>query len=218
MMEKPNLALEKELQEFFPIAGVDEAGRGPLAGPLVVAACIWPLEKPFLGVNDSKKLSMEQREAIFKQITEDGSIFYSIVVICPEKIDEINILQATLEGMKEAVSRLPIRAGYALIDGNKIPEGMPCPSSAIVKGDGKSVSIAAASILAKVTRDRLMHEYHLIYPEYHFDRHMGYPTALHLEKLRQHGPCPIHRKSYGPVKKIFELRACPILDIKQALR
>lgn len=181
------------------IAGVDEAGRGPLAGPVVVAAVILDAGNPIEGLDDSKKLNEKRREALFPQII-DRSLAWSIVEVDADEIDRVNILQATLLGMQRAVDRLSPAPSLALIDGNRAPR-LNCEVITIIHGDSLEPAISAASILAKVTRDRLMKEYHLVYPGYGFDRHKGYPTADHRRLLAEHGPCAIHRKSFAPVKK-----------------
>lgn len=181
------------------IAGVDEAGRGPLAGPLVVAAVVLDPKRFPAGLNDSKQLSARQRERLFEQI-EAEALERHVVVIEATEIDRLNIFQATLEGMRRAVAGLPTRPERVLVDGNRIPERLPCPAQALVKGDALEPAISAASILAKVTRDRLMAELHQHYPAYGFDRHQGYPTAEHARVLRELGPTPQHRRSYAPVR------------------
>jgi ribonuclease HII len=208
----PNFSSDSQDRFFFEreagslgyrsIAGVDEAGRGPLAGPLVVSACILP-KNLSLDIDDSKKLSSHKRDLLFTQITTHPEIVYSIVVIERDRIDELNILEATMQGMKEAVEGLHTPADFVLVDGNRLPP-LSVPAWAIVEGDGLSYSIGAASILAKVTRDRIMEEYHLKWPEYGFDKHKGYPTALHRQILMKLGPSPIHRLSYAPVRKALE--------------
>lgn len=180
-------------------AGVDEAGRGPLAGPVVVAAVILDPGKPIQGLGDSKKLSEKNREALFPEI-KARSLAWSIVQVGVEEIDELNILQATLTGMKRAVEQLRPIPELALIDGNRSPE-LACQTRTIVQGDRLVPAISAASILAKVSRDRLMKEMNLKYPGYEFDRHKGYPTARHLQCLNTLGPCEIHRKSFAPVDR-----------------
>ncbi|MGN1468108.1 MAG: ribonuclease HII [Ruminococcus sp.] len=181
-------------QGYTSICGVDEAGRGPLAGPVCAAAVILPENKIIEGVNDSKKLSEKKREQLFEKIKEEAAA-YSIAFSTVEEIEEHNILNATLLAMKRAVEGLNISADYAMIDGNKTPDlAIPCES--IVKGDANSASIAAASILAKVSRDRLCYEYAKKYPEYMFDKHKGYGTKLHIEMLKKYGPCEIHRMSF----------------------
>lgn len=180
------------------VAGVDEAGRGPLAGPVVVAAVILDPRRTIAGLDDSKKLSEKRREALFPRIRE-RSLAWSIVQVEVDEIDRVNILQATLLGMQRAVEQLVPAPALALVDGNQAPM-LPCDVKTIVQGDRLEPAISAASILAKVARDRLMKELHLRYPCYGFDRHKGYPTAEHLRLLKENGPCAIHRKSYAPVR------------------
>lgn len=176
------------------LAGVDEAGRGPLAGPVVAAAVI--LKKNFYNpeINDSKKLSALKREKIYKLIT-DVALSYSFGIVAPDIIDEINILNATKRAMRQAIDGLKVPPDIVLIDGLTITD-LPVQQLAIIKGDTLSLSIAAASILAKVTRDNIMQQYHKQYPVYQFDKHKGYPTKLHRRCIREYGPCPIHRKSF----------------------
>ena len=181
------------------VAGVDEAGRGPLAGPVVVAAVVLNPDQPFAGLDDSKRLSEKRREALFPLIME-RALAWTVVEIEVAEIDRINILQATLLGMKKAVEQLLPPPSLALIDGNRAP-ALKCAVRTIVGGDSLEPAISAASILAKVTRDRLMKKLHIVYPDYGFDRHKGYPTADHLARLTRYGPCPIHRRSFAPVKR-----------------
>lgn len=177
------------------IAGVDEAGRGPLAGPVYAAAVILPEDFYLEDINDSKKLSEKKREALFDVICENALAF-SIASVGAEVIDEINILNATFLAMKQAVEGLQIIPDFVLVDGNR-SKGLELPHECVVKGDAKSQSIAAASILAKVSRDRVLkNELALRYPQYQFEKHKGYGTKLHVEKLREYGPCPEHRKSF----------------------
>lgn len=176
------------------VCGVDEAGRGPLCGPVCAAAVILPMDCEIEGINDSKKLSEKKREALFSVITEKA-IAYSVAMVDAATIDEVNILQATFMAMRQAVETLSVRPDMALIDGNRKP-GLDMAERTIVKGDAKSISIAAASILAKVTRDRYMLEVDKKYPEYAFAKHKGYGTKLHYEALREYGPCEIHRPSF----------------------
>lgn len=183
------------------VCGVDEAGRGPLAGPVVAAAVILDPANPIFGLNDSKKLSAKRREALAVEIRAKALAWF-VAEASVEEIDRINILQASLLAMQRAVAGLMIPPERALIDGNRCPI-LPCPSEAIVGGDGKVASIAAASILAKTVRDAGMLELHQRYPQYGFDRHMGYPTAAHVAALREHGVSPIHRRSYGPVARLL---------------
>ncbi len=182
------------------IAGVDEAGRGPLAGPVVAAAVVLPPGFSHPVLNDSKQLSAPTREALYAELTALPGVLWATALAEPEEIDRINILRATHAAMREAVLLLPQRPGHALIDGRPV-RPFPTPATALVKGDAQSYSIAAASILAKVTRDRLMLEAHAHYPEYGFAQHKGYGTAEHLAKLKLHGPSPIHRRSFLPVRE-----------------
>ncbi|AIL32643.1 ribonuclease HII [Basilea psittacipulmonis DSM 24701] len=188
------------MQPSIYIAGIDEAGRGPLAGDVFAAAVILDPQCEITGLNDSKKLSAAKREALAQRIKEKA-LAYAIAHVSPQVIDEINILQATLQAMREAFLQLPIPAQRALIDGNKIPENMPVPCEAVIKGDQKHPCIMAASILAKTARDEHIMQAHQQYPEYGFDQHKGYGTALHLENLKKYGPSPIHRFSFAPVKQ-----------------
>lgn len=182
-------------QGYRAIAGIDEAGRGPLAGPVVAAACILPEGKLIEGLNDSKQVKEGRREALFEVLSADPEIAFGIAIVDHERIDQINILQATFEAMRVAVAKLPRLPDYLLIDGPQTPR-FEIPFQGIVKGDGLSLSIAAASILAKVTRDRMMVEAALLWPEYGFEKHKGYGTAAHTEAIRRFGLCPIHRKSF----------------------
>ena len=186
---------EKHYSEGFnSVCGVDEAGRGPLCGPVVAAAVILPLGLEIEGLNDSKKLSEKKREALFDVICEKA-IAYSIAEASPAEIDEINILNASMLAMRRAVEGLGVKADFALIDGN-CSRGFEIPTETVVKGDAKSYSIAAASILAKVTRDRGCIELDREYPEYGIAKHKGYPTKDHMDAVRQYGPAPIYRKSF----------------------
>ncbi len=186
---------------FKLVCGVDEAGRGPLAGPVCAAAVILPDNCEIEGLNDSKKLTEKKREALFDVIIEKA-VAYSVAYGTLEEIEEYNILNATYLAMNRAIDTLKISADYALIDGNRIPTDIKVPCETVVKGDAKSCSIAAASILAKVTRDRLLSEYAKQYPEYGFEKHKGYGTAAHYEAIKKHGILPIHRKSF--LKSFFE--------------
>ena len=183
--------------------GVDEAGRGPLAGPVVAAAVILDPDNPVKGLNDSKKLSAKRREALAIEIRAKA-LAWAVAEASVEEIDQINILQASMLAMQRAVAALHIEPTHALIDGNRCPK-LFCTSEAIVGGDGKVSSIAAASILAKTVRDAGMMVLHKAYPAYGFDRHMGYPTALHLKALNEHGVSPVHRRSYAPVAQLMRL-------------
>ena len=182
--------------------GVDEAGRGPLAGPVVAAAVILDPARPIEGLNDSKKLSAKRREILAVEI-RSKALAWAIAEASVEEIDRINILQASLLAMQRAVDALGVQPSQALIDGNRCPQ-LACPAQAIIGGDGLVASIAAASILAKTYRDAGMLELHAVYPQYGFDRHMGYPTAAHLAALREHGVSPVHRRSYAPVAKLIQ--------------
>jgi ribonuclease HII len=225
------------------VMGIDEAGRGPLAGPVVAAAVIFPKDSESLsGIVDSKKITKEEdRESLYGQLIKVPNIRWAVCVVDAKRIDEINILQATLEAMRSTAmalinpEQLAMRlvpeasieeegcyvvtseskaikkkcdgktdgkAYYSLIDGNKIPKDMPCDADCIVKGDGKEFTIAAASILAKVTRDRLMHAYHDVYPQFEFARHKGYPTKAHVAAINAHGAAPIHRLTFAPLKNM----------------
>ncbi|MBQ1985475.1 MAG: ribonuclease HII [Clostridia bacterium] len=184
---------------FTAVCGIDEAGRGPLAGPVYAAAVLLPEGLVIEGLNDSKKLSEKKREALFDVIRENA-LAYGIGFADEKEIDEINILQATYLAMHRAYENMQISCDYVLIDGNRMPP-MPVPGETIVKGDAKSPSIAAASILAKVSRDRVMLEYAKQYPEYEFEKHKGYGTKVHTEALLKYGPSPIHRKTF--LKKIL---------------
>jgi ribonuclease HII len=193
-------------QNLTRIAGVDEAGRGPLAGPVVAAAAILPshwskagLPRELDGLNDSKQLAITQREKFFQFITACGEIEFGIAEIDATLIDEINILQATHRAMNNALAQLNPLPQHALVDGRPV-KTMRVPQTAIVKGDARSYSIAAASVLAKVTRDRLMLGFHAQFPEYNFHEHKGYGTAKHLAAIEKYGACPIHRKSFAPMK------------------
>ena len=184
------------------ICGVDEAGRGPLAGPVYAAAVILNPAKPIQGLRDSKKLTAPKREALAQQIRCDA-LSWAIAHCTAAEIDELNILQATMLAMRRAIEALSIQPELALIDGNRCPV-CPVRTEAIVRGDDKVAEISAASILAKTARDAALMEMHDMYPQYAFDQHKGYPTALHLERLRLHGVTPEHRRSYAPVRKLLE--------------
>lgn len=181
------------------VAGVDEAGRGPLAGPVVAAAVILDDERPIAGLNDSKKLTAKRREVLF-DIIQAQALCYCIAEASPAEIDALNILQATMLAMQRAVAGLRLRPAQVLVDGNRLPV-LTVPAEAIVKGDSKVTSIAAASILAKVHRDRFCQTMHKQYPQYGFDGHKGYPTAAHVLALNEHGACEWHRRSFAPVRE-----------------
>ena len=203
----PRLSLEKERQRLYalsayereyaalgPLAGIDEAGRGPLAGPVVAAAVILDPQIEILYINDSKKLAESRREALYAEIREKA-LAVGVGMVSPARIDEINILQATYEAMRQAVAQLDIKPGCLLVDAVTIP-GLDVQQVPIIKGDAKSISIGAASIIAKVTRDRIMQEAEAAFPGYGFARHKGYGTAAHIAALKELGPCPLHRRSF----------------------
>lgn len=181
------------------IAGVDEVGRGPLAGPVVACACILPRGIAFHGVKDSKSLNPPERKRLADFLISHSDVHYSIACFSHEKVDELNILQATLLAMREALLTLAVAPDFVLVDGRDKPP-TDIPTMPIIRGDATCQSIAAASIIAKVHRDELMDEYHKQYPEYGFDKHKGYGTAAHRKAIEQHGPCPIHRKSFAPFR------------------
>ncbi len=186
-------------ENYRHVAGVDEAGRGPLAGPVVAAAVIFPPDySDFHGIYDSKQLSEKKRELLFDVIRENALAF-GIGIVDHVDIDRFNILQATYNAMRLAVQRCPIQPDYVLVDGRGTPD-FHLPAQAIIKGDATSLSIAAASILAKVTRDRLMREMHEHYPQYGFAQHKGYPTKQHMQAIREYGLSPIHRRSFRPAQ------------------
>jgi len=190
--------------EDYLIAGVDEAGRGPLAGPVVAAAVILRGNLPLDGVMDSKKITEKKREQLYSQIIEQ-SLSYGISIVSHQDIDQINILQATMLAMTEAVAKLDIRPNQVLVDGNQVPPIKNIDTQAIVKGDQKIPAISAASILAKVTRDRLMRSYCEQYPGYGFSKHKGYGTKMHMDMIKQLGPCAIHRLTFAPICHMVDL-------------
>ncbi len=198
-LEERDIIILKKMDDFQLVCGVDECGAGPLAGDLVVAAVILDPNNPIESLNDSKKLSEKKREALFPEIIEKA-IDFSIIKISPKEIDDSNILACRIEGFKRAIEALK-EVHYALIDGNKIPKDLNIPSDYVIKGDFKFENISAASILAKVTRDNDMKELAKKFPEYGFEKHKGYGTKIHMEALKKHGPCEIHRMSYKPVKE-----------------
>lgn len=191
------------------VVGVDEAGRGPLAGPVVAAAVLLDPAQPLAGINDSKKLSARARERLAPEI-QRTALAWAVAEADGEEIDRLNILHATLAAMRRAIdcvmlnlSQQGLVAQQIRVDGNRLPPGLPWPALAVVGGDAQEVAIAAASILAKTHRDALMCQLDLAYPQYGFARHMGYPTAAHLAALRTHGPCPAHRRSFAPVAQFL---------------
>jgi ribonuclease HII len=194
------------LQDELPdikglVAGVDEAGRGPLVGNVVAAAVILDQNKPIDGLTDSKKLTAARREQLAELIRETA-VAWSVVSIEAAEIDRINILQATMLGMKRSIELLSVLPGHVLIDGNRCPD-VDLPATAVIKGDLRVAEISAASILAKVERDAQMLVLHESYPQYGFDKHKGYPTKTHFEALAEYGPCPEHRRSFGPVRNVL---------------
>ena len=190
-------SMEKELYNkgFEYICGIDEAGRGPLAGPVVVAGVIMPKDSMIEGVNDSKKVSEKKREKLYDLILEEA-ISYSVAVIGQDVIDEINILNATKQGVTKVVEELDVKPNLILVDALTHIQTKGIPYDSIIKGDAKCYNIAAASIIAKVTRDRIMRQWDEIYPQYGFINHKGYGTAKHMEALKEYGPCPIHRRTF----------------------
>ncbi len=198
----PHLDRENELAPAH-VCGVDEAGRGPWAGPVVAAAVMFTLtDRIPQGLNDSKKLSRTARETLYTQLLSAG-IAHGVGIASAEEIDALNIWGATQLAMRRAIAQLPIPPDFALVDGKIAPKGFPCPCQPIIGGDGISLSIAAASIIAKVTRDHLMDAYSQQYPAYGFDRHAGYGTAIHQQALATHGPCAIHRRSFAPIRSML---------------
>ena len=187
------------------IAGVDEAGRGPLAGPVAVAAVILDPTRPIDGLDDSKKLTEARREALAPLIRE-RALAWHIEFVEADEIDHLNILQATLAGMRRALLGLTTAPSLARIDGNRLPKDLPCPAEALIGGDALDPAIMAASILAKTARDARLRDLDLEFPQYGFARHKGYPSPGHLAALREHGPCPAHRRSYAPVRRALEAR------------
>ncbi|WP_421361656.1 ribonuclease HII [Agrobacterium rosae] len=196
----PDFSLELEARKRgqWPVAGTDEAGRGPLAGPVVAAAVILDPENIPEGLNDSKKLSKARREVLFEKILETSIV--SVASSGPVLIDRMNILRASLDAMRRAVLGLHTAPSLVLADGRDIPPGLSCDAKAVIKGDGRSVSIAAASIIAKVTRDRMMERAGLIHRAYGFEAHVGYGTPTHLRAIEANGPCPLHRMSFRPMR------------------
>ncbi|KKX28369.1 ribonuclease HII [Rhizobium sp. LC145] len=197
----PDFSLELTARKagHWPVAGTDEAGRGPLAGPVVAAAVILDPDNIPDGLNDSKQLTAAQRENLFEAILATAEV--SIAASGPRHIDERNILRASLDAMRRAVAGLSLTPAYVLTDGRDVPLGLCCPGKAVIRGDARSVSIAAASIIAKVTRDRMMARAHHVFPAYGFANHAGYGTPQHRAGIDTHGPCLLHRMSFRPLKK-----------------
>jgi ribonuclease HII len=198
----PTFRFEKGLMRdgFLPVAGVDEAGRGPLAGPVVASAVILDPRRIPKGLNDSKQLTAARREELYEEILATADV--AISSLSAIAIDRTNILKASLEAMRRAVASLPKRARFVLIDGRDVPPGLTCPGKALVKGDARSFSIAAASIVAKVTRDRMMQAAGLTFPQYGFEQHAGYATEVHRAAITNHGPCAIHRMTFSPFRLV----------------
>ena len=199
----PDFSLEAEILEKFgdPVAGIDEAGRGPLAGPVVAAALILDPDAIPAGLNDSKKLNASRRSELFEALCRSAHV--SVAAASRARIDRTNIRQATLYAMRVALRGLSLTPACALIDGRDVPNDLICPGEAVVKGDARSLSIAAASIVAKVTRDRMMDAAGLFYPGYGFEKHMGYGTAMHMQALEELGACPLHRTTFRPVTNVI---------------
>jgi ribonuclease HII len=200
-LQLPHFRHERKLAKngLWPVAGIDEVGRGPLAGPVAAAAVILDPERLPKGVNDSKALDREEREELYQKILE-RTIAVSVALVSAAEIDLINIRQASLLAMRRALAALAVKPCYVLVDGNDLPAALCCDGETIIDGDAKSMSIAAASIVAKVTRDRLMRRLCRVYPVYGFSRHVGYSTEEHLAAIAKHGPCPYHRLSFSPFK------------------
>ena len=193
----PDFSLENELKAkgYVNVCGVDEAGRGPLAGPVCAAAVILPENCNIEGINDSKKLSEKKRDDLFEKIIKEA-VSFSIAFGTVEEIETVNILGATFLAMQRAVEGLSVKADFVIVDGNKVPPSLTVEAMPLIKGDAKSMSVAAASILAKVTRDRLLLEYDKKYPQYLFSAHKGYGTKAHIEAIRKYGPSEVHRPSF----------------------
>lgn len=199
LANRPDFRMEQALMRdgYGIVAGADEAGRGPLAGPVVAAAVILDPDHIPAGLNDSKKLSAAQRNALYAEILSTSIV--AIASSGPRRIDDTDILKASLDAMRRAVCNLAVQPDFLLVDGRDVPKGLSCPGKAVIKGDGRSVSIAAASIIAKVTRDRMMEQAGTLYSAYGFEIHAGYATSYHREQITLHGPCPLHRMSFRPI-------------------
>lgn len=199
LANRPDFNLERALMRdgYQRVAGADEAGRGPLAGPVVAAAVVLDPDNIPQGLNDSKKLSSAQRDGLYADILATSMV--SIASSGPRRIDDTDILKASLDAMRRAIAGLALAPAFALFDGRDVPPGLTCPGKAVIKGDSRSLSIAAASIIAKVTRDRMMDQAARIYSVYGFEDHAGYATAFHRERIAEHGPCPLHRMTFRPL-------------------
>lgn len=202
--KKPS-ALERQLKKhgIRRFAGVDEVGRGPLAGPVVACACVIPDGVCFTGLKDSKLLSQKTLDRLYHELIGCPGIDYSVAIVGHEVIDRINILQASLQAMRQAVEGLKVPPEMVVVDGNRVPAALSMPCLAVVKGDSHCPSVSAASVIAKFLRDQIMQEYDKKWPEYGFASHKGYGTSLHFEKLQQYGPCPIHRKTFSPISELI---------------
>ena len=202
----PDWRFEEELSKegYLIICGIDEAGRGPLAGPVTAACVVFHKKITFPGLNDSKVLNEKKRELLFQEITASKDLSFSIGSCSSDEIDTLNILNATFLAMKRAVQGLDVFPDALLVDGNQSIKGISCYQKTVIKGDARSYSIAAASILAKVTRDRWITEQAKIYTPYEFEKHKGYGTQRHMELLKKYGPCPLHRKSFAPVRRLLQ--------------
>ena len=198
------LTLYEREAPAHPVAGVDEAGRGPLAGPVVAAACVLPQGHFHPDLDDSKKITERRREGLFEVLTNDPEVAYGVGIVSPEEIDRVNIYQATILAMLQAVDALPREPNYLLVDGLKLPHPH-IGVRELIKGDTLSLSIMAASVIAKVTRDRMMREYDRQWPEYGFAKHKGYGTQAHRQAIMSQGPCQIHRKTFEPIKSLIAL-------------
>lgn len=206
------LNVTRQLARDLIVAGVDEAGRGPLAGPVVVSAVILDPERPIRGLNDSKQLDEATREKLYGRIVE-RALAWTVIFVEREEIDRINIFQATMVGMTRSLMGLSLAPQMALIDGNRLPRTLPCEARAVIGGDATEPAISAASILAKVSRDRHMHALDAVHPGYGFARHKGYAVPEHLQALDQLGPCDAHRRSFAPVKRWFEPETMAVADL-----
>lgn len=198
LLEMTHYESEARAKGFKCIVGIDEAGRGPLAGPVVASACFIPNDLYFSGINDSKQLTEKKRKELFYKLTTDSRVIFSVTQVSHIEIDHLNIYQATVKAMRQAIDELTCLPDYLLVDGMNLSH-QEIPSLKIIQGDAKSQSIAAASIIAKETRDKLMNEFHEMWPQYGFDKHKGYGTKKHMEAIHKYGPCPIHRMSFKPL-------------------
>ena len=214
---KRGSALESALRKrgYSKIAGIDEAGRGPLAGPVVACAVVVPFGMRLPKLTDSKFLSGQDLESLYQRLTNSKEVVYGVAVVDNEEIDRVNILQATLKAMYQSVENLSCLPEAAIVDGTFVPGTLSMPCFAVVKGDRLCRSVSAASVFAKVTRDRIMLKYDVQWPEYGFASHKGYGTELHLERLRKYGPCPIHRRSFAPVAELSAPTQLTLFDIDQ---